>query len=682
MTNLFRSERTGKTRARLCLEDGLVFTGWSFGSTKTQGAEVVFNTSMLGYQEVLSDTSYTGQIVTMAAPQIGNVGSNTVDNEADAGARAAGIVVRELSPLVSNYRSEASLHEYLDAAGIPGIEGLDTRKLVRHLRDHGSARGILTTDTCSDEALVALAREVPDMEGSDLATPITTKAPYTFTRGSFDVIVGERFVPVEAQLTRHVVAVDFGLKVSMLELLVDQGCRVTVVPCTYTAEQILALSPDGVLLTNGPGDPAAVTGAGTMVASLLGKVPVFGICLGHQILALALGARTYKMPFGHRGANHPVVEHSTGKVSITSQNHGFAVDEASMKGRGIVTHASLNDRTVEGLAVPEANAFSVQYHPEASPGPHDARPLFAEFVRRIDQARLPTTASSRGRAEHTRPLAVLSVQPVPRPTAHARRSAVSEVGSAALSERLAGLLDVVVHHAGVGSGREGLLVERDRIRVLAEEKARNADLRERIGAVRRGGLRDDLVGCLRLGVALLEHQTSRRVDALGAGGTGINRRARQNGLAGGLGTRKIRSGLRGHLGEPVTDAQQRREHHDEHDQAPTNGASQLFGPLRQVDHGHQHEQRSKEGDGCRQNDQKPAPTPRAERRRDKPLHSVHRPRLTQRCTVRNRFCGARGRRRHRPGGRPAPARFGRSAPAAARRTTGKPAPQHVADRAR
>jgi carbamoyl-phosphate synthase small subunit len=372
-------------KARLCLEDGLVLTGTAFGSTESRAGEVVFNTSMLGYQEVLSDTSYTDQLVTMAAPQIGNVGKNLVDNETqNARPAAAGLIVRELSPLVSSYRSEASLPEYLVAAGVPGIEGVDTRKLVRHLRDHGSQRGVLSTETVSDAALIERARAVPDMEGSDLATPVTTKQPYAFTTPTWDVITGQRPSVVA---TRHVVCVDYGVKRSMLELLVDEGCRLTVVPCTYTAEQILALSPDGVLLSNGPGDPAAVIGARETVAALLGRVPVFGICLGHQILALAVGARTYKLPFGHRGANHPVIERATSRVTITSQNHGFAVDEASVGKRAIVTHASLNDGTVEGLAITDAQAFSVQYHPEASPGPHDARPLFRRFVASIDQAR-------------------------------------------------------------------------------------------------------------------------------------------------------------------------------------------------------------------------------------------------------------------------------------------------------
>jgi carbamoyl-phosphate synthase small subunit len=363
-------------RAILALADGTVFEGRSFGSSLETVGEVVFNTSMFGYQEILTDPSYVGQIVTMAYPQMGNVGANAADEESSR-PHAVGMVVKEVSP-PSNWRSEGSLDAYLRRWGVAGIEGLDTRRLVRHLRVHGSQMGVLSTGQHSAQALVERARSAPGMEGLDLATGISTTRVYEWTKATPDVL-GDGGVPPSAPRF-HVVAVDYGLKKAMLQFLVDVGCRVTVVPAGTSAEDILGRKPDGVFLTNGPGDPAAVKGADRVVATLLGKVPVFGICLGHQILALALGARTFKMKFGHRGANQPVKDLTTGKVDITSQNHGFSVDAESLGKRAVVTHLNLNDQTVEGLAVPEAQAFSVQYHPEASPGPHDARPLFRRFA--------------------------------------------------------------------------------------------------------------------------------------------------------------------------------------------------------------------------------------------------------------------------------------------------------------
>jgi carbamoyl-phosphate synthase small subunit len=331
---------------------------------------------MFGYQEILTDPSYVGQIVTMAYPEMGNVGTNAADEES-ARPHAVGMIVKELlGP--SNWRSKDPLSAYLARWKIGGLEGLDTRRLVRHLRTHGSQMGVISSDNVSDKALVEKAKKAPGMEGMDLATGISTKAPYEFTRPTPRPLGG---APVPTPTLRyHVVAVDYGLKSAMLHYLVDVGCKVTVVPAGTTAEQILARKPDGVFLTNGPGDPAAVKGADTTVAALLGKVPVFGICLGHQILALALGGKTYKMKFGHRGANQPVKDLATGAVEITSQNHGFAVDAQSLGKKALVTHLNLNDGTVEGLAVPDLKAFSVQHHPEASPGPHDARPLFQRFV--------------------------------------------------------------------------------------------------------------------------------------------------------------------------------------------------------------------------------------------------------------------------------------------------------------
>jgi carbamoyl-phosphate synthase small subunit len=362
------------SKATLALADGTVFEGKALGARGERVGEVVFNTSMTGYQEILTDPSYVGQIVTMAASQMGNVGTNAGDQESEA-PHPVGMVVRE-STAPSNWRSQASLHEYLERSGVVGLEGIDTRALVRHLRTHGAQMGVLATDGASAKALVEKAAKAGGMEGQDLASAISAKQPYEWTQGTPGVLGETRAAPV---LRFNVVAYDYGLKRAMLEQLVDVGCRVTVVPANYPVAELLARRPDGVFLTNGPGDPAAVTGAREAVAQLLGKVPVFGICLGHQILALALGGRTYKMKFGHRGANQPVQDLKTGKVEITAQNHGFAVDAESLKGRAVVTHLNLNDKTVEGLEVPDARAFSVQYHPEASPGPHDSRYLFERF---------------------------------------------------------------------------------------------------------------------------------------------------------------------------------------------------------------------------------------------------------------------------------------------------------------
>lgn len=369
----------------LALADGTIFEGRSFGAEGETVGEVVFNTSMFGYQEILTDPSYVGQIVTMAYTQMGNVGTNEVDQESSR-PHAVGMVVKEVSP-PSNWRSTKSLPDYLASWKVGGIEGLDTRKLVRHLRTHGSQMGVLATGPALDPAvLVEKARKAPGMEGLDLASGISTKQIYEWSRPTPTVLKGAAVSPVPTRF--HVVAVDYGLKKAMLQFLVDVGCRVTVVPAPTSAKDILGLKPDGVFLTNGPGDPAAVKGADKTVAELLGRVPVFGICLGHQILALALGARTYKMKFGHRGANQPVKDLSTGKVEITSQNHGFAVDAKSLEGKGVMTHVNLNDQTVEGLAVPQLKAFSVQYHPEASPGPHDARYLFKRFADLMETGRL------------------------------------------------------------------------------------------------------------------------------------------------------------------------------------------------------------------------------------------------------------------------------------------------------
>ncbi len=365
-------------RAVLALADGTTFEGDNFGAEGETIGEVVFNTSMFGYQEILTDPSYVAQIVTMAYPHMGNVGTNPDDQESEH-PHAVGMIVREFSE-PSNWRAKESLSSYLARWKIVGIEGLDTRRLVRHLRTHGSQMGVISTTGAPVASLIAKAKAAPSMEGRDLASGISVKRAFEWTTATPDVLgEGERAV-ARKPMKYHVVAVDYGLKKAMLQYVVDVGCKVTVVPAGATAAEILALKPDGVFLTNGPGDPAAVKGADTTVAALLGKVPIFGICLGHQILALALGGKTYKMKFGHRGANQPVKDLSTGKVEITAQNHGFAVDDASVKGKAIITHINLNDQTVEGLSVPEQRAFSVQYHPEASPGPHDARYLFQRFA--------------------------------------------------------------------------------------------------------------------------------------------------------------------------------------------------------------------------------------------------------------------------------------------------------------
>lgn len=372
------------TKAILALADGTTFEGTSLGATGETSGEVVFNTSMTGYQEILTDPSYVDQMVCMTYPEQGNYGFTSADDES-ARPHATGFIVRHHAELPSNFRSERSLDAYLKANGVVGITGIDTRRLTRHLRTAGAQMGVIAT-AGSAAALVERARKLPGMEGQDLATRISTRERYEWREKGADAWTqAER--TEEAKPRFHVVAYDWGLKRAMLRLLAEAGCRVTVVPSSTTAQETLALKPDGVFLTNGPGDPAAVVGARETVAALLGKVPVFGICLGHQILALAVGAKTFKLKFGHRGANQPVKDLATGKVDITAQNHGFAVDDQALGGRVKVTHVNLNDGTVEGIEVLDAPAFSVQYHPESSPGPHDARHLFGRFVTMMERAR-------------------------------------------------------------------------------------------------------------------------------------------------------------------------------------------------------------------------------------------------------------------------------------------------------
>jgi carbamoyl-phosphate synthase small subunit len=371
-------------RAILALADGTTFEGLSFGATGEATGEVVFNTSMSGYQEILTDPSYVGQMICMTYPEQGNYGVTPADEESQR-PHATGFIVRHHAEEPSNFRAERSLDAYLKQHRIVGIWGIDTRRLTKHIRTAGAQMGVIATEG-SAKALVERARSLPGMEGQDLATHVSTKTPYEWRQKGADLWTEAERADERAPRF-HVVAYDWGLKRAMLRLLAEQGCRITVVPSRTTAAEALALKPDGVFLTNGPGDPDAVVGARESVAGLLGKVPVFGICLGHQILALALGARTYKLKFGHRGANQPVKELATGKVDITAQNHGFAVDDESLGKRARVTHVNLNDGTVEGLEVLDVPAYGVQYHPESSPGPHDARHLFSRFVAMMERRR-------------------------------------------------------------------------------------------------------------------------------------------------------------------------------------------------------------------------------------------------------------------------------------------------------
>jgi carbamoyl-phosphate synthase small subunit len=368
-------------KIHLALADGTVFEGYAFGAERNTTGEVVFTTGMTGYQEVLTDPSYCGQIVTMTAPQIGNTGINIEDDESiDSRPQVAGFIMRDPSFSTSNWRASESLDSYLKRHGIAGIGGIDTRRLTRHLRDNGAQNGCIGPEPPKE--LVERARSAPSMVGLDLTTRVTPKAPYVFneTRGAWAVPLDNSLhKKPAAPAALHVVAMDFGAKRNILRCLVDLGCKVTAVPATTSAADILAYSPDGIFLSNGPGDPAAVTSAIKTIRELLGKKPMFGICLGHQLLALALGGSTYKLKFGHRGLNQPVKDLTTGRVEITLQNHGFVVDVDSLQGRARTSHLHLNDGTSEGLEVPDADAFSVQYHPEAAAGPHDALYLFERF---------------------------------------------------------------------------------------------------------------------------------------------------------------------------------------------------------------------------------------------------------------------------------------------------------------
>jgi len=371
--------------AVLALADGRIFRGRAFGAIGETVGELVFNTAMTGYQEVLTDPSYKGQIVCMTYPEIGNVGINADDAES-AGVHVEGFVVKDYRPRPSNWRSEMALGEYLEHAGVPGIEGIDTRALVRHIRTHGAQEAVISSVTLDADALVARAKAAPGLVGRDLVKEVTCAEPYDWETGDWGLGTGYRRPSKEEMRDAPlIVALDYGIKRNILHRLIASGFRVRVMPAAATAAEILAPNPDGVFLSNGPADPAALPYASEAVRGVLGRKPIFGICLGHQILGLALGGRTYKLGFGHHGANHPVMDLRTRKVEITSQNHGFAVDADSLKGRAELSHLNLNDKTVEGLRGVGVPFFSVQYHPEASPGPHDAGYLFARFRRLVEE---------------------------------------------------------------------------------------------------------------------------------------------------------------------------------------------------------------------------------------------------------------------------------------------------------
>lgn len=364
------------THALLALEDGTLWSGQPFGALGERAGEVVFNTGMTGYQEVLTDPSYHGQIVVMTQPHIGNYGTNKEDEQSHR-AWVAGFVVRAASPVASNWRSTKTLPDYLRDQDVVGITDVDSRALVRHIRDHGAMRAVLCSTDPDPEHMIAKARSGRTMNGLDLAQEVTCQDIYQFPLHDSEQ---------HAAANYHVVAYDFGIKRTILRILTKLGCQVTVVPARTTAGDVLALKPDGILLSNGPGDPAAVHYAIETSKELLGQKPIFGICLGHQILALALGAQTYKLKFGHRGSNQPVKDHDTGRVQISTHNHGFAVEADSLPKGVEITHVNLNDGCVEGIRVPHAGAFGVQFHPEASPGPHDAMVLFSEFVQLMANA--------------------------------------------------------------------------------------------------------------------------------------------------------------------------------------------------------------------------------------------------------------------------------------------------------
>ncbi|MDO6618992.1 glutamine-hydrolyzing carbamoyl-phosphate synthase small subunit [Shewanella sp. 6_MG-2023] len=373
--------------ALLVLEDGTVFSGTAIGADGLTVGEVVFNTSMTGYQEILTDPSYSRQIVTLTYPHIGNTGTNDEDTESDS-VHACGLIIRDLPLLASNFRNQQSLSDYLKANNVVGIADIDTRKLTRILREKGAQAGCIMVGDIDEAKALAAAKAFPGLKGMDLAKEVTTESTYQWRKGTWRLVGGLPDETPASELKFKIVAFDYGIKRNILRMLVDRGCDVTVVPAQTPAAEVLAMNPDGIFLSNGPGDPEPCDYAITAIQEILKtEIPVFGICLGHQLLALASGAKTLKMKFGHHGANHPVSNIEKGNVMITSQNHGFAADEATLPANIKVTHKSLFDGSLQGIHLTDKPAFSFQGHPEASPGPTDASPLFDHFIELIEQYR-------------------------------------------------------------------------------------------------------------------------------------------------------------------------------------------------------------------------------------------------------------------------------------------------------